>query len=122
MTIADAINFKTVIAVKKMLIAQLTKKHNAVKARFTQENEKVNNVALENAKIMIGKQGDDRVKPNDEDVKNIVEPFVKRNEFHLVDPLKVEELTEKLQNEVNEFEAEVDAVLSEINAITVIEI
>ena len=122
MTIADAINFKTVIAVKKMLIAQLTKKHNAVKARFTQENEKVNNVALENAKIMIGKQGDDRVKPNDEDVKKIVEPFVKRNEFHLVDPLKVEELTEKLQNEVNEFEAEVDAVLSEINAITVIEI
>lgn len=122
MTIADAINFKTVIAVKKMLIDQLTKKHNAVKARFTKENEKVNNVALENAKIMIGKQGDDRVKPTDEDVKNIVEPFVKRNEFHLVDPLRIEELTEKLQLEVDTFEAEVDAVLSEINAITVIEI
>ena len=122
MTIAEAINFKTVIAVKKLLINQLTKKHNTVKARFTQENEKVNNIALENAKIMIGKQGDDRVKPTDEDVKNIVEPFVKRNEFHLVDPLKVEELTEKLQLEVATFEAEVDAVLSEINAITVIEI
>jgi len=122
MTIADAINFKTVIAVKKTLLNTLTQKHNAVKAKFTKENEKINNVALENAKIMIGKQGDDRVKPNDEDVKNIVEPFVKRNEFHLVDPLKIEELTEKLQNEVNEFEAEVDAVLSEINAITIIEI
>jgi len=122
MTIADAINFKAVIAVKKTLIVQLIKKHNIVKAKFTQENEKISNVALENAKIMIGKQGDDRVKPNDEDVKNIVEPFVKRNEFHLVDPLKVEELIEKLQNEVNEFEAEVDAVLSEINAITIIEI
>jgi len=122
MTIADAINFKTVIAVKKNLINRLTQKHNSVKARFTQENETVNNVALENAKIMIGKQGDDRVKPTDEDVKNIVEPYVKRNEVHLVDPLKVEELTEKLQLEVDEFEAEVDAVLSEINAITVIEI
>lgn len=122
MTIADAINFKAVIAVKKNLINRLTQKHNSVKARFTQENERVNNVALENAKIMIGKQGDDRVKPTDEDVKNIVEPFVKRNEFHLVDPLKVEELTEKLQLEVDEFEAEVDAVLSEINAITTIEI
>ena len=122
MTIADAINFKTVIVVKKNLIDVLTQKHNAVKANFTKENEKINNVALENAKIMIGKQGDDRVKPNDEDVKNIVEPFVKRNEYHLVDPLKIEELTEDLQNEVNEFEAEVDAVLSEINALTVIEI
>lgn len=122
MTIADAINFKTVIEVKKNLINQLSKKHNSVKAQFTRENEKVNNVALENAKIMIGKQGDDRVKPTDEDVKNIVEPFVKRNEFHLVDPLKVDELTEKLQLEVDIFEAEVDAVLSEINAITIIEI
>ena len=122
MTIADAINFKTVITVKKNLILQLIRKHNTVKAKFNAENEKINNVALENAKIMIGKQGDDRVKPNDEDVKNIVEPFVKRNEFHLIDPLKVEELVEKLQNEVDEFEVEVDAVLSEINALTEIEI
>jgi len=122
MTIADAINFKTVIAVKKALILQLQRKHNAVKAKFNQENEKINTVALENAKIMIGKQGDDKVKPNDEDVKNIVEPFVKRNEFHLVDPLKIEETIEKLQIEVDEFEVEVDAVLSEINSLTEIEI
>lgn len=122
MTIADAINFKTVIVVRKNLIATLKKKHLAVKAKFTTENEKVNNVALENAKIMIGKQGDDKVKPTDNDVKAIVEPFVRRNELHLVDPLKVEELTEKLQTEVDNFETEVDAVLSEINAITLIEI
>ena len=122
MTIADAINFKTVITVKKNLIARLTEKHNHVKAKFNQENEKINNVALENAKIMIGKQGDDSVKPNDEDVKNIVEPFVKRNQYHLIDPLKIEELVVKLQSEVEEFEVEVDAVLSEINALTQIEI
>jgi hypothetical protein len=122
MTIADAINFKTVIEVKKKLINRLVQTHKSVKVNFTQENEKVNSVALENAKIMIGKQDDNRVKPTDEDVKNIVEPFVKRNEFHLIDPLKVEGLTEKLQLEVDEFEAEVDAVLSEINAITIIEI
>ena len=122
MTIADAINFKTVITFKKNLIAAIERKHNAVKSKFTLENEKVNNVALENAKIMIGKQGDDRVKPTDDDVKAIVEPFVKRNEFFLVDPLKVDRLVETLQKEVDDFEVEVDAVLSEINAITTIEI
>tara|TARA_R100000655_G_scaffold35401_1_gene68855 strand:- start:821 stop:1465 length:645 start_codon:yes stop_codon:yes gene_type:complete len=122
MTIADAINFKTVIAVKKSLIDSLTRKHNLVRSNFIKENEKVNNVALENAKIMIGKQGDDRVKPTDNDVKNIVEPFIKRNEFHLVDPLGVEKLIENLQTEVDEFEAEVDAVLSEINAITIVHV
>lgn len=122
MTIADAITQKTIIAFKKNLIASLTKKHNAVKAKFMTENEKVNNVALENAKIMIGKQGDGTVKPTDTDVKNIVEPFVKRNEFHLVNPLDVENLVLKLQSEVDSFEADIDAVLSEINAITVVEI
>lgn len=122
MTIADAINFKTVILVKKNLINTLTKKHKSVVAKFNTENERINNIALENAKIMLGKQGDDRVKPNDEDVASIIDPFVKRNEFHLVDPLKVDILIEKLQTEVDDFEVEVDAVLSEINAITKIEI
>ena len=121
MTIADAINFKSIIVFKKNLIATLIKKHNAVKSKFTIENEKIEKIALENAKIMIGKEGDNKIKPTDEDVKNIIEPFVKRNEFHLVDPLKVEELTEKLQKEVSDFEVEVDAVLSEVNAITIIE-
>ena len=93
MTISDAINFKTVIAVKKNLINRLEQKHKTVIAKFTKENERVNNVALENAKIMLGKQGDDKVKPTDEDVKNIIDPFVRRKEFHLVDPLNVESLT-----------------------------
>lgn len=122
MTIADAITQKTIIAFKKSLIATLSKKHTAVKAKFMTENEKVNNVALENAKIMIGKQGDGTVKPTDADVKAIVEPFVKRNEFHLVDPLGVENLVLKLQSEVDAFEADIDAVLSEINAVTIVEI
>lgn len=122
MTIADAINFKSLVSVKKNLIATLSDRHRYSVSKFTKENEKINNVALENAKIMLGKQGDDRVKPTDEDVKNIVEPFIKRNEYHLVDPLGVDKLTEELQNEVDEFESEIDAVLSEINAITTIEI
>ena len=122
MTIADAINFKSVIEMKKNLISQLTHKHNTVKTDFIQGNEKINDVALENAKIMIGKQGDDRVKATDTDIKNIVEPFIKRNEFHLVDPLSIEKLIETMQNEVDEFETEVDSVLSEINATTFIEI
>lgn len=122
MTIADAINFKAVVIFKKTLIATLLKKHNVVKSKFIIENEKINDIALENAKIMIGKQGDNTVKPTDQDVKAIIEPFIKRNEFQMVDPLNVEELTQKLQNEVDNFEMEVDAVLSEINAITIIEL
>lgn len=122
MTIADAINFKTTIEFKKDLITSLKQKHNKVKAIFIKKNEELDNVALENAKIMIGKQGDNNIKATDEDVKAIVEPYVKRNKLHLIDPLDVDKLIEKLQNEVDAFEIDVDATLSEINAITIIEI
>ncbi len=71
---------------------------------------------------MIGREGDNNVKPTDEDVRAIVEPFIKRNAVTLVDPLNVEVLVENLQKEVDDFEVEVDAVLSETNAITIIEI
>lgn len=122
MTIADAINFKTVIAVKKNLIEQMTKQHNSVKSKLTIENEKVHEIALQNAKIMLGRQTEQNVNPTDEDVKNIMDPFIKRNELHLVDPLGVEKAIEVLQIEVDDFELEVDAALSEINATTFIEI
>jgi len=40
----------------------------------------------------------------------------------LFDPLKVAEKVEAMEKEVGDFEMEVDAVLSEINAVTFIEV
>lgn len=122
MTIADAINFKAVIIFKKNLLYSIRTKHQKVKSKFLVENDNLNKQALENAKIMLGKQDDSKVKPTDDDVKNIMDPFVKRNEFILVDPLEVDKLTESMQKEIDDFEIEVDASLSEINATTFIEI
>ena len=122
MTIADAINYKSVIEFKKQLIDTLKQKHARVKGDYQIKNEEISRVALNNAQIMLGKQGDERVKPTDKDVEQIMKPFVERNEFHLVDPLEVDKLTEQLEKEVLDFETEVDAVLSEINAVTLIEI
>lgn len=121
MTIADAITYKSIIQFKKDLITTLTKRHNSVISKYNVENEKVEQTALHNAQIVLGKQ-DDKNKLSDTDVKNIVEPYLERNKYTLVDPLDVEKLTSILQNEVDSFEMEVDSVLSEINAITHIEI
>ncbi|MCY1454605.1 hypothetical protein D9M71_716820 [compost metagenome] len=41
---------------------------------------------------------------------------MKRNEFEIIDPLNVKQQIEKLSNRIEEFESEVDAVLSESNA------
>lgn len=118
-TIADAINFKAIIKIKKQLVEELAMKHRQVKAKAEEKNKKVDDNALKLAEAALQK---DNVKINDGDAIAITEPYLKKNRFHLVDPLNVEEVTEKLQEEIEEFETEVDAVLSEINAITYIEI
>lgn len=118
MTIADAINFKSVIKFKKKLIATLKQRHSQAIGELNKHNEAVNaNVQ----RILEATFGKENVKVGKEDVEAVRKPYMDANEFHLFDPLKVDATVESLEKEVSEFEAEVDAVLSEINAVTIIE-
>lgn len=118
-SIADAINFKATILLRKSLIQALDSKHKQAKAKAEEQNKRVDDNALKLAEAALQK---DHVKINDGDAIAITEPYIKRNKYHLIDPLNTEELTAKLQDEVDEFETEVDAVLSEINALTYIDV
>lgn len=118
MSIADAINQKTQIESKEQLLTKLQQQYNSIVAQHNKENERIENIALDNAKIMLGKQGDNKVSATDEEVKNIVDPFVERERFNIVDPLKLKDKIEELDNYIITFKAEVDAALSIINATT----
>lgn len=118
MSIADAINFKAVVKFKKKLIETLKARHRTAVATLNKNNELVNaNVQ----RILEATFGKENVKVGKDDVEAVRKPYLEANEFHLFDPLKVDETVEKMEKEVSEFEAEVDAVLSEINAVTIIE-
>jgi hypothetical protein len=73
-------------------------------------------------KVLEATFGKDNVKITKDDMDAVRKPFLESNEWGLVDPLKIEESIEKLETEIGEFESEVDAVLSETNAITLIEV
>lgn len=118
MTIADAINLKAVIGLKKAVTETLKKRHNQTKATLEQSNAKVDAGALQLAQIALGKQG---IKIGDNDAQAVIEPFLKANKYDLVDPIGVENKVAELEKKIGDFEAEVDAVLSEINAVTFIE-
>ena len=118
MTIVDAINYKDTIMYKRTLASNLLAKSNRVLAKITTENERVEAKADRNVEVMLGTD----TKHSDVEVKALTEPFIERNKLTLVDPLEVVKKLEDLQNEVDTFEAEVDAILSESNAITSIEI
>lgn len=119
MTIADAINFKAVVKFKKKLIETLKARQQQVVAQLNQQNTVVEQNVQRILEATFGKEN---VKAGKDDVESVRKPYMDANEFHLFDPLKVAEKVEAMEKEVGDFEMEVDAVLSEINAVTFIEV
>lgn len=117
MSIADAISFRAIVTLKKDLISMLKTQHSQMTAELNKNNETVRENADNLAVAALGKENS-----KSDDAVAITEPYIKKNEVHLVDPMEVEKLVEELQEEVDNFDAEIDAVLSEINATTFIEI
>lgn len=54
-------------------------------------------------------------------MKALRKTYIENNTYDLIDPLNVTDLIEKLTEEINEFNTEIDAALSVSNALTVIE-
>ncbi len=119
MSVADAITFKGVIAFKKQLIDKLNRSHKKSVADLTNNN----GVVEKNVQILLEHTfGKESTKADARDIEAIRKPYLENNEFHLADPLSVEKVIEAMEKEISTFESEVDAVLSESNAVTIIEI
>lgn len=119
MTIADAINFKAVVKFKYQLITKLKQSHLQA-ASATQKN---NQIVDENVqKLLEHTFGKDSTKVDAKDMEAVRNPYMEANSWHLYDPLEVLKKVEAMEKETSEFEMEVDAALSEINAVTFIEI
>lgn len=119
MTIADAINFKAVIAKKIALVNRLKIMHNKAVGDMNKNNEMVEANVQRLLEATFGKEN---VKVGKEDVEAVRKPYMESNTFHLHDPLKVTEVITAMEKEISDFQSEVDATLSEINATTFIEI
>lgn len=119
MSIADAITFKTVVEFKKQLVERLKLTHSHWVGQLNKNNEVIEKNVQTLLEHTFGKEG---IRTGKEDLEAVRRPYMEANEFHLFDPLKVKDKIEMIENEIAEFEADVDAVLSEINAVTFIEI
>lgn len=122
MSIADAIYYRVINQMQKDLSAIFNQAYTKATRTATERNEEVKRVGLKNAQIMLGKDGDTKIKPTDKDVAEIMNPYIERNQFSIVDPLNIDGEAERIYDEALLFDSEIDAVLSEANATTVIEI
>lgn len=118
MTVAEAIERKQSIQYEKNLLEVIQHQHRSVINTVAKENDALP-AKLETYLVNILGNKD---KQSPEEVKLHTETFMKRNEFEIIDPLNVKQQIEKLSNRIEEFESEVDAVLSESNATTFFEV
>ncbi len=119
MTIAQAINKKNSIELKKALAKHMKDVYVRTTGALNKNNETVNGNLQ---KLLEASFGKDNVKSDSEDVTAISKPFLEQNAFHLIDPLEINKKLEAIETEISQFEADVDSALSEVNAVTFIEI
>ena len=118
MTVAEAIERKQSIQYEKNLLEVIQHQHRSAINTVAKENDALP-AKLETYLINILGNKD---KQSPDEVKLHTETFMKRNEYEIIDPLNVKKQIESLSTRIEEFESEVDAVLSESNATTFIEV
>lgn len=71
--------------------------------------------------VIAAQPKDSKMSVDSDAMKALRQTYIENNTYDLVDPMDIAKVMEKLDAEINEFNAEVDAALSCSNALTVIE-
>lgn len=124
MTIAEAIEAKNHgMEFKSALLSQMNMAYlSAQNDLMRNGGEALEKKAEQYVLAVIAAQPKDSKMSVDSDaMKSLRQTYIDNNAYDLVDPLDVTKIIEKLDAEINEFNAEVDAALSTSNALTVIE-
>lgn len=118
MKVSDAISKKATVELQKLLILRMQNRKNATEAEVNRQNEHAEEVSNKLAETALNKPGIDTKSP---DALTVIKPYMDSHKYDIIDPLNLGELIGKKLEEVTNFEAEVDAILSESNALTIIE-
>lgn len=117
MTVAEALELKTSIGYKQDMLTDMKSQLASAKSEMEKKNldleRKIDNIL----ETMVSKDA----KTKKDDFKEITDPMRTNGEYSLVDPLRIEDVIEKLENEIDGFKSNVDSVLQISNCITTIE-
>lgn len=116
MTVADAIERKSSIEYEKDLLDTMKRQLARVNHRVTEANEKMEMNLDRQLEAMMGSDGK---KTNG--MEEFSESYRKQNGYEVIDPLKLDKLVKGLEEKTENFEMNVDFVLSESNARNIIE-
>lgn len=118
MTVAQAVEFKTTIGYKTLLLETLIKQRQQVTIDTEAHNQKVQAKIDDNVRIICGKDS----KPDANVIQTVSDGIAKGDPIEVFDPLNLDAVINTLEKEIEDFSANVDYVLSESNALTKIEV
>lgn len=124
-TVAEAIEMKNHgMEFKSDLLRQMNSAYTAAQNELVRNGgEALEKKAEQYVLAVIAAQPKDSKMSVDSDaMKTLRQTYIDNNTYDLVDPMNIAKVMEKLDAEINEFNAEVDAALSCSNALTVIEL
>lgn len=117
-TVAEVIKMKDYVQTKRTLSTRLKATLNAYLREMDKNNKKVEDEIARRMTAILSRDSEGSA-----DERKMVEDAVQRQlSPKLIDPLQISDMIQKLDAEVDEFETNVDYVLSEINAKTDIEV
>lgn len=120
MTVAEAIERKDSIKFEKLLLENMIKQYNSSVVLANRQNEMVQTKLDELLLVTFGKEN--KQKTSDSEIAMISNPYLEQNEWELINPLSLHEKIESMKKSIEDFETEVDFILSESNTITKITI
>lgn len=118
MTVAQAVEFKTTIGYKTLLLETLIKQRQQVTIETEAHKQKVQSKIDDNVRIICGKDS----KPDANVIQTVSDGIAKGDPIEVFDPLNLDAVIKTLEKEIEDFSANVDYVLSESNALTKIEV
>ena len=115
MTVLGAIEHKSIIQYKKGILHAIQNSYQGIKQKIEYGNDNTQDRLDAQVKSAFEKA-------TKKEIEDFTQTFLKNNGYSMEDPLQIEKLFENLDKEIDEFETEVDFVLSTSNATTTIEV
>ena len=120
-TVADAIRRKEDIKYEKALLEAFESQHRYVVTLVADKNEAAEQQADKHIEALFNGKADgknERIVGKEAEEQR--ENYMKNHRWGVIDPNGSDEAIKTLRTEIESFEAEVDAVLSESNAVTIV--
>lgn len=119
MTVAEAIERKTSIEAEKELLKVIRERVATTVKGVEKQNEEVQRRLDQLLTAALSGKESQR---ESRDIEAISKPFLAKNEARMEDPLDIAKVIRRMEDEINEFTAEVDIALTESNARVDIEV